>query len=189
MCIYFYIFKLQSPSKYSPVDAKHLIKTFFPLLETVFELVNFCSSFCAASVFLFHCLHISKSLPFEDFSSRETKKSHSGQDQVNGQGEAHGSCWFLSKTGQHLWAGMPINHPSWNGHMHWKNLQKMSLKWNTASHNNASWYTDTDGFLEHPPSGGSLYYSRPTLQKITPAIFRFPSYIKILRRCTLTYLG
>ena len=38
-------------------------------------------------------------------------------------------------------------------------LQKNSLKpTNAASHNNTSWYTDTDGVLEHSPSGGSLYY-------------------------------
>ena len=28
-------------------------------------------------------------------------------------------------------------------------LKKNSLKPNAASHNKASWYTDTDGFLEH----------------------------------------
>ena len=37
--IYSYMFKLQSPSKYSPFDTT--IKTLFPLLKTVFELVNF----------------------------------------------------------------------------------------------------------------------------------------------------
>ena len=42
----------------------------------------------------------------------------------------------------------------------------MSLKPNAASHYNTSWYTDTDGFLEHLPSGESLYYKGPTLQKI-----------------------
>ena len=39
----------------------------------------------------------------------------------------------------------------------WANALKESpktfLKMNAASHNNASWHTDTDGFLEHPPSG------------------------------------
>ena len=40
------------------------------------------------------------------------------------------------------------------------------LKPNTASHNNASWYSDTDGFLEHSPIGGNLYYKEPTFQKI-----------------------
>ena len=44
--------------------------------------------------------------------------------------------------------------------------KKMSLKPNAASHYNTSWYTDTDGFLEHLPSGESLYYKGPTLQKI-----------------------
>ena len=51
---------------------------------------------------------------------------------------------------QSMWADALINHPSWNGQRHWKSLQKNSLK-PTASHNNASWYTDTAGFLEHAP--------------------------------------
>ena len=37
-----------------------------------------------------------------------------------------------------------------------------SLKLNAASHNNASWYTDTDGFLEHLSSG------EPVLQGACP---------------------
>ena len=44
--------------------------------------------------------------------------------------------------------------------MKWANMfrvfKKNSLKLHTASHNNTNWYTDTDGFLEHSPSGGSL---------------------------------
>ena len=36
------MFKLWSPSKYSPFDAIHLIEIFFfPLLNTVFELIDF----------------------------------------------------------------------------------------------------------------------------------------------------
>ena len=55
--------------------------------------------------------------------------------------------------------------------MKWANVlkessKKNSLKLNSASHNNTSWYTDTDGFLEHSPSGGSLYYKGPSLQRI-----------------------
>ena len=34
-----------------------------------------------------------------------------------------------------------------------KESSKNSLKLKAASHNNAGWYTDTDGFLEHSPSG------------------------------------
>ena len=49
---------------------------------------------------------------------------------------------------------------------HVESSKKNSLKPNTASDNNASWYTDTDGFLEHSPSGGSLCYKRSTPQNI-----------------------
>ena len=40
LCIYSYMFKLQSPSKYSPFDAIRLLR-FFLLLKTIFELINF----------------------------------------------------------------------------------------------------------------------------------------------------
>ena len=36
-------------------------------------------------------------------------------------------------------------------------FRKNSLKLNAASHTTTSWHPDTDGFLEHSPSGGSLY--------------------------------
>ena len=45
-------------------------------------------------------------------------------------------------------------------------FKKHSLSPNTASHNNASCYTDAHEFLEHSPSRGSLCYKGPTLQKI-----------------------
>ena len=47
-----------------------------------------------------------------------------------------------------------------------KESSKNSLKLNIASHNNASWDTDSDAFPDHSPSGGSLYYKGLTLQKI-----------------------
>ena len=43
--------------------------------------------------------------------------------------------------------------------MKWANALK-ELKPNTTSRNHASWYTDTDGFLEHSPSTDSLYYKK-----------------------------
>ena len=46
-----------------------------------------------------------------------------------------------------------------------KGSSEKSLKPKAASHNNASWCTDTDGSLEHSPSGGSLCYKGPTFQK------------------------
>ena len=84
------------------------------------------------------------------FSSEETNKQKSrlGRDQVNREGGAHGSCHFWSKTTEHsvVWTGALVNHPPWNGQTRWKGLQINSLKPNSASHNNASWYSDTDGF-------------------------------------------
>ena len=40
-----------------------------------------------------------------------------------------------------------------------------SLKLNAASHNISSWYTDTDGFLEHSRSGGGLDYKGPSSRR------------------------
>ena len=46
----------------------------------------------------------------------------------------------------------------WANQMNESSKKKNSLKLNAASHNNASWYNDTDGFLEQSPSRGSLDY-------------------------------
>ena len=120
--------------------------------------------------------------PFEGFfhPGKQTKGC-SGGDWVNREGGAWGmfmlisvkSCWTLSV----VWAGALINHPSWNRQMCWKSLKKISLKLNATSHNNTSWHTDRDGFLEHSPSGGSLYYKEPTLQKTILGFLGPPSYI------------
>ena len=98
------------------------------------------------------------------FSSGETTISHSGWGQVNREGGI-GVMLFLVKnwTLSGVWAGALVNHPSWNGQMHWKSLQKNSLKLNAASHNNASWCTDTDSFLEYSASEG-----KPVLEGACP---------------------
>ena len=108
------------------------------------------------------------------FSSRKIKKHRPGQDPRIGRlGHCRGGHAVFSKkllnTQRDVgrWAcKSPI--------MKWANTmkessKKNSLKPNTASHNNASWSTDTDGFLEHSPSGGSLYYKGTALQKVIPA--------------------
>ena len=64
-----------------------------------------------------------------------------------------------------MWAGA-VNHHHEKGKHVERVFKKISRKPNAASHNNASWYTDKDGLLEHPSSGGSLYYKGPALQKI-----------------------
>ena len=67
-----------------------------------------------------------------------------------------------------VWAGvLVITHHEVGKHVE-RVFKKILLKPNAASHNNASWYTGTEGFLEHSPSRGSLYYKGPTPQKIIP---------------------
>ena len=92
----------------------------------------------------------------------------------------HGShAVFWSETaGCSVWCGQVCKSPV----MKWANMlkessKKNSLKPNAASHNNASWSTDTDGLLEHSPTGGSLYYKGPALYKIIPGLGGFPLVI------------
>ena len=61
-------------------------------------------------------------------------------------------------------------------------LQKSSLKLNTASHH-ASWHTDTDEFLAHSASWGSLYFKGHTLQKIILGFFLVPPSTKSTGDC------
>ena len=163
------------------------IEMVFPLLQTVLNL-SILMPFSASASCLFVCLFVSP-YPLRQhislwvlFLSRETKEvtwgkigwirrvGHGGnvvfgQKLLNTQ-HGMGSCTFKS----------PI--------MKWANALKESSKiihWgqpNPASHNNANGNTNTDGFLEHSPSGGSLYYRGPALQKIFP-VFCIP-LVKIL---------
>ena len=86
---------------------------------------------------------------------------------------------------QAVWAGvLSIAHKEMGKHTE-RVFRKNSLKPNAASYNNASWCTDTNGFLEHSPSGGSLCYKGPTLQKIPPVFGGDPpSYSWEEIRCT-----
>ena len=59
-------------------------------------------------------------------------------------------------------------------------VEQDSLKLKAASHNNTSWYTDTDGFLEHLPSKGSLHYKEPMLQKIILLFGDPPSHFNLI---------
>ena len=124
--------------------------------------------------------------PFEGvFHPQKQKKSHLERDLVNREGGARGSCHF----GQKLLNTQPSvgrcahKSPIMKCANAGRVLRKNSLKLNAASYN-ITWYTDTDGFLEHSPVlqgilifpcipvlQGSLYYKGCTLQKITPVYF------------------
>ena len=69
-------------------------------------------------------------------------------------------------------------------------FKKKLPKPNAASHNNTNWYIDTDEFLEHSLSRGSVYYKGPVLQKIVGARWvpekagdRFVKYVIIHPLC------
>ena len=72
MCAYFYMFKFQSPSKYSPFDVIHILRCFFHCSKQFWT----CWFWCLLVLlpFLFHLFHISKMFPFEDFISSEKQK-------------------------------------------------------------------------------------------------------------------
>ena len=93
------MFKLQSPSKYSPFDAIHILRL-FPLLKTVFELVDF-DAYSAVAIFYFTFSTSTKHSHLRTFSFGETKKNWSGQDWMNREGGAWGSGCFWSKIAEH----------------------------------------------------------------------------------------
>ena len=107
--------------------------------------------------------------------NKQTNKK-SGWDWVNREGGAWGSCCLGSKTAEHsVRCGQVCSkithHEMGKGA---ERVFKNSLKPNTTSHNSATWYTDTDGFLEHSSSRGRLYYKGLILQKITLFFGGFP---------------
>ena len=65
LCIYFYVFKLRVPSKYSPSDAIHLWKWFFHCSKQLLNL-SILMPVGASAIFLFHFFHVGKMFPFED---------------------------------------------------------------------------------------------------------------------------
>ena len=70
---------------------------FFPLLKTVFELVDFDAFQCFCR-FLFHVSHVNKTFLFEDFfHPGKQKKCHSGRDHVTREGGAWGHAGFGQK--------------------------------------------------------------------------------------------
>ena len=160
------MFKLQAPSKCSPCDAIHLSRCFFHGSKQVLN-SSIWMPFWASAIFCFTSSTLAKCFLLRTFSSQETKKVTRGETGWTGRVEGGGHAIFgqkLLNTQQGV-GRCACKSPI----MKWANassLQKNSLKLNAASHNNARWATDTDGFLVHSRSGGSLDYKVPALQKI-----------------------
>ena len=101
LCIYSYTFKLQSSSKYSPSDAIHLSRLLSHCSKQFLN-SSILMPFSASAVFCFTSSTSAKHFPLRTlFSPGETTKILWGQDQVNREGGAPGSCYFGSKTDEH----------------------------------------------------------------------------------------
>ena len=110
LCVYSYVFKLQSPSKYSPFDTMYLLRLFSTALNSFWICRFWCLLLLLPSFVL--------PLPHRQnvylwglfFSSGETKKSRLRRDQVTREGGTQGSCHFWSKTAEHSaqcgWVGL-----------------------------------------------------------------------------------
>ena len=125
LCICSYMFKLQSPSMYSPFDAVYLLRPFFPMAQNSFWI---CWFWC---LLVFLPFFVSPLPPWQNislwglFSPRKTKKGHLGQDQMNKEGGAEGLCHFWSKTTEHSgWGGYACKSPV----MKWAHTSKESSK-------------------------------------------------------------
>ena len=126
LCVYSYMFKLQSASKFSTFDAMHLWRCFIPAQES-FWIHRFWCLLVLLLAFVLPLPHSSTSPLRTFFIQGNKKKGRPRQEQITREGGAWGSCCFGSKTAEHSaqgWAGALLNHPSWNGQTHWKNLQK-----------------------------------------------------------------
>ena len=168
LCIYSYMFKFQSPSKYSPFDAIYPLRQFFHCSKHF----GACWFWCLIVLLPFFISPLSYWHNFSLwrlFSSRKTKKKSLGPRSGEWEGWGVGVMLFLVKTCWTLcavWADVLLNHPSWNGQMRWKGLQKKFTEVEhslSQQHQLVHWYR---WFLEHSPRGGSLYYKGPAPKKI-----------------------
>ena len=112
MYIYFYMFKLQSLSKYSPFDAVCLLGHFFHCSKQFLN-SSILMPFRASAIFCFASSTSAKCFPLRTFFIWG-KNSRLQQDWVNKEGGAWGSCSFFGQkllTLSVLQAGVLINDP------------------------------------------------------------------------------
>ena len=145
---------------------EYTYRDFFSTAQASFWTHRFLCLLVLLPCFGFTSSTSAKHFPLRTFFTRKTKKKLLSA-RWGKEGGGVGVMPFLVKNCCTLsaeWASALVHHPSWNGQMHWRSLKKNSLKPSPASHNNASWHTDTDVFLGHSPS--HMYYKGPAVQKI-----------------------
>ena len=95
LCIYTYMFKFQSPSKYSPFDATHLWRFFSHCSEHFFN-SSILMPFSASAIFCFTSSTSAKRFPLGTFFTKgNSKKSLGARSGKQGGWE---SCCFLVKN-------------------------------------------------------------------------------------------
>ena len=148
MCIYSYMFKLESSSKYSPFDA-YTYQDIFCTVQNSFWTCWFWCHLVLLPFFVLLLPHQQKVSPWGVFHLGKHKKVARGGIWWIGRAGHRDhdifwvkNCWTLST----VWVGALVHHHEMGKHIE-RVFQKNLLKQNTASHNNASWYTDTHGFV------------------------------------------
>ena len=125
LCIYSYMFKLQSPAKYFSFDA---IQDFFPTAQNNFWMCQFWCLLVLLLCFVSPLPPCQNSSLWGLISSREAnKKITEGQIRWLGRVGHWGHAVFGQKllATQHCVGRCTRNHPSWNEQWCWKSLQKI----------------------------------------------------------------
>ena len=94
------MFKLLSPSKYSPL-MQYTYQDVFSTAQNSFWTCRFWCLLVLLPFFVSPLPHWQNICIWGLFSSRKQKRSHSGWDQMNREGRAWGSCHFVSKITEH----------------------------------------------------------------------------------------
>ena len=178
LCVYFYMFKLQSPLKYFHF-MQHTYWDIFSTAKNSFWTRWF---WCLLVLLRFLVLPLPHQQNVSLWGSFSLGKQRSFGARSGEYGEwGMGFMPFLVKkclTLSVVWAGALINHPSWNGQMHWKILQK--IPWTPMQPLTTTPAGTPPGFLEHSPSGRTLCCKGPALQNIILFFWGFPSYVRVL---------
>ena len=100
-CIYFYMFKLQSPSNFSPFDAMHLLRLFFHCSKQFLNLLIL-MPFSTSAIFCFTSPTSAKHFPLKTFFIQGNKKKVAKGDIRRVEREGHRGCAaFWSKIAEH----------------------------------------------------------------------------------------
>ena len=185
------MFKLQSLSKHSPFNTIHLLRHFFHCLKQFWT-----HQFWYLLLLL---LFFASPLPHQQnvslwgcFSSGETKtKSWLSEIGWIQRMRHRGHVVFVKPAEHSLWCGQVhlwITHHEMGKHVV-RALKKNLLNPNPASHNNTCWCTDTHELWDHSPSGRSLCYKGPMLQKIILVFWQAPIFSRVIVEVFLLFFS